>query len=72
MSPVSGGCPAYISSGGTYSNMSDTGHWRISHRVSKVVVLIGLECFILWSVAAGNPNLKISAYSVRFLRYNVS
>ena len=57
-------CPAHASSGGRYSNMPETGHPRISQRTSKVVVVMGLPCFIRCSVFAGTPCLKINAYSV--------
>ena len=57
-------CPAHSSSGGRYSNMPETGHPRISQRTSKVVVVMGLPCFIRCSVFAETPCLKINAYSV--------
>ena len=61
---VRSSCPAHASSGGRYSNMPETGHPRISQRTSKVVVVMGLPCFIRCSVFAETPCLKINAYSV--------
>lgn len=36
----------YIFSGGIYSNISDTLQFKMLHKVSNVVVVIGFPCFI--------------------------
>ena len=44
--------------------MSSTSQFKMKHNVSRVVVVIGLLCFIRLIVLEDMPCLKISSYSV--------